>query len=207
MTDIFFILDESASMWKYSKQYIVGINNIINEQKRILHGTDSTVSLIKFSSVVTPVFITEKLATIRPIVNGSDYEPAGNTSLFDAVYNTFKFMPVLKRNTVIIILTDGVDNYSEMTLGDTKSIIKSHECDKLKLIYVSPTDVSDSIGLLLGIKTRVIFSESEKSIDMCMKIINMNIKKTYMDVNVDLPTNVSDQYLDDIISRMDVLHV
>ena len=51
MTDVVFILDESASMASYKDAYLHGINSFIKEQKRL--NPFSKFTLLTFNSTVT----------------------------------------------------------------------------------------------------------------------------------------------------------
>lgn len=195
--DLVFILDESLSMVRHDKVYVKGLNMILEQQKRMLRHTASTVSIIKFGAVVQPLFVNKKIGDVKELINGVDYCPnIGHTALFDAIYLTLFNRPKTKSRIVCVILTDGEDNYSDITLGLAKEAVEEAMNDNVKFVYLCPTENCLDIGCCLGIETCILFSESENSINHAMSAVNLFISKTHDDTVVaDVPENVTDEEL------------
>lgn len=115
-THISFIIDESGSMATLVSDTIGGVNNFIKEQKKI--PGDATLSLVLFNHGFRRNL---DFANLQMISNFSDYVPAGNTALLDAIGTEINYLgeklaklPDHERpsKVIVVIITDGMENAS-----------------------------------------------------------------------------------------------
>ena len=174
MTDIVFLLDESLSMIEYSKSYINGINNIINTQKQF--NPYSKFSLIKFNNEINTVCIDSIINTL-PEFTSKYYNPDGLTKLYDAIGHIIdiKFTNELKQ-VIVIILTDGEDNYSNkynlQSISEKILFVKSNGWE---FVYIAANQNAQLVGHMLGIETCLTYNETVKSIDNIANACNIAI--------------------------------
>jgi hypothetical protein len=164
-THIALLLDRSASMAPLSAETITGVNTFIADQKK-LEGVEATLSLATFASDYTLIhdFIPLKVVVgLTP----ETYTPRGNTSLHFStgklIYDTgvkLAAMPEENRpsKVVLVILTDGEENYSHKILGHEYTSVAvsemiSHQQEKYgwQIIYLGCTQDQIRQGTNLGI--------------------------------------------------------
>ena len=164
MKDIIFLLDESGSMLPYKNLYIKGINTFISTQKH--DNPDANFSMIKFNNKVKTLCIDSKMHTL-PEFTTNYYTPEGSTALYDAIGYVIdtKFSNNIQQ-VIVIILTDGEDNYSSKY--DLDSISKMIVHVKLRgwvFVYIAANQNAQVIGNKLGIELCLTYNETTKSID------------------------------------------
>lgn len=134
MTRIHFILDESGSMASCRQSTVDGFNEYINGLRTDKNGNKYKISLTKFEGGnIERVFTDVLLKKVKDITL-KDFVPAGMTNLNDAIGATLLDMeknPLKlkkKHNTLVIIMTDGVENASrEWTKETVADLIKKKE--------------------------------------------------------------------------------
>ena len=160
--NLVFVIDESGSMSGTESDVIGGFKKVVDEQKEIKEGT-CTVSYFKFASNVEEVFIGKDVNQVEYL--DGKYNPAGMTALFDGVGTAIdkigKWLNSMKESekpekTMVVIMTDGGENYSkEYSASKVKEMIK-HQEDKYNWTFVymgsDLTDASDANSL--GFTTR-----------------------------------------------------
>ena len=160
--NLVFVIDESGSMSGTESDVIGGFKKVVDEQKEIKEGT-CTVSYFKFASNVEEVFIGKDVNEVEYL--DGKYNPAGMTALFDGVGTAIdkigKWLNSMKESekpekTMVVIMTDGGENYSkEYSASKVKEMIK-HQEDKYNWTFVymgsDLTDASDANSL--GFTTR-----------------------------------------------------
>lgn len=181
---IVFIIDESGSMQGSEQDVIGGFNGFIERQKNENVGIVS-VSLYKFNSEVTCVFLDVPITEVKAITN-KEYIPNGFTALYDAIglaiSETGNKLSSSKsklksENVLMVIITDGQENASkEYTSQTVKSLISTHE--KLlqwNFIYLG-VGISDFIDAnVLNLKYKAvskkdnIVADFEKISDSCVQ--------------------------------------
>lgn len=130
--NICFIIDESGSMASSVNDVKGGFMRMIEEQKNIKDGK-CTVSLFKFDSSVTEVFVGKDVSEINEI----EYKPWGSTAMNDgigtAINKIGKWLSDMKEEerpskNLIVIMTDGEENASkEFTFSQIREMIKHQE--------------------------------------------------------------------------------
>jgi uncharacterized protein with von Willebrand factor type A (vWA) domain len=150
--DIIFLLDESGSMDIMGKEPVQAVNNFINEQKAVLN-SNPNFSLYTFNVKVTNVF---NNIPISEVPEFSNYEPSNMTSLYDAIGEAITNKKKTERytNVICVILTDGLDNASDMyTASDIKKLVKKMEDTyKWTFIYLGANQDAFAVGNTIGIK-------------------------------------------------------
>ena len=155
--NLVFVIDESGSMSGTESDVIGGFKKVVDEQKEIKEGT-CTVSYFKFASNVEEVFIGKDVNQVEYL--DGKYNPAGMTALFDGVGTAIdkigKWLNSMKESekpekTMVVIMTDGGENYSkDYSASKVKEMIK-HQEDKYNWTFVymgsDLTDASDANSL------------------------------------------------------------
>jgi hypothetical protein len=150
------ILDRSGSMSGHESDTIGGVNNFIEEQKKL--SDDSAILFVRFDTEYERFRDRVELAKCTPLTAG-EYKPRGMTSLLDAVGKTINAMEndwisFKPERAIVVIVTDGEENSStEFTNAKIKEMIKSREASgKWAFIYLG-TDVNAfAEGAKLGVQ-------------------------------------------------------
>jgi hypothetical protein len=175
MTDIIFILDESASMRRHSDSYISGINAFINTQKQF--NPYSSFTMVKFNSNITTLCVDSKMYTL-PELTREHYKPDGITAMYDAIGHVInlKYDETIRKNTVVFILTDGEDNHSrkftQSMIGDTINYMKERGWT---FVYIATDHNARKFGERMNVNTCLSYSESNTSIARIAEACNIAI--------------------------------
>jgi hypothetical protein len=109
-----FVLDESGSMDNQQDTVISGFNEQIitmkKEEKE--QGVRYLVSLTKFNEHVELMYKDLPLANV-PLLTKETYNPSGWTALYDAIGATIDTAKLGETDTIVTIMTDGVENRSK----------------------------------------------------------------------------------------------
>ncbi|MEM7161633.1 MAG: VWA domain-containing protein [Bacteroidota bacterium] len=98
----------------YAKEGVYGFLDEIKESK-------DSILFVGFSSEVDQVYpLSTEIAKIKSFV--SRVSPAGSTSFYDALYESIDKLSNCKNKSVIVALTDGLDNASEHTYNEVIEI-------------------------------------------------------------------------------------
>lgn len=146
-----FIIDESGSMYSSVNDVIGGFKKMVDEQKNVKDGK-LTISLYTFNDKVTKKYLGVDVNEIEEF----EYNPGGMTGLYDAIcygiddigkwlYDRDKAGKEMPSKTIVVIITDGEENYSkEHNLSDVKKRLKTQE-DKYNWSFVYlGNDLSDA---------------------------------------------------------------
>jgi uncharacterized protein YegL len=115
-THILIVLDRSGSMAPIASDVQGGLNTFIEEQKKV--PGDCTFSLVDFDHEYRTLVEWTDIQKVKPITN---YEPRGNTALFDAVCRAvdelgvrLAALPEEERpsKVIVVVQTDGQENAS-----------------------------------------------------------------------------------------------
>lgn len=153
-TYIAVIIDESGSMSGQKYQTIEGYNAYVEEQKR--NPENAFLTLTKFSDSRTVVFNARPL---KDVGNLDGYDPAGGTSLFDAIGATIKEIEdsiAREKETpgvLCLIITDGQDNQSrEFTKASIGELIKKKETEGNWNFVFLGADLDAFVGQDIGVR-------------------------------------------------------
>ena len=117
LTELVIIIDRSGSMHGLEQDVVGGFNSLIKEQKK---EGDTTVTTIFFNDITEFVHTSVDIKKIEPLKE-KDYSPRGRTALLDAIGDAVSFVKAkhaklndrdLPKNTIISIMTDGLENAS-----------------------------------------------------------------------------------------------
>jgi hypothetical protein len=153
--EMVFIFDKSCSCFGTEYETVKGFNEIIKAAK-----------IQKYDDYVTTVLFDETKEIIydrKPIndVKLFSYVADGlATAIYDAIYSQIKAVERSQRNdneklsnTLVVIMTDGIDNASiRFSLSDTKSLIKSKINDGWKFLFLGTMQDAKKLAKSMGIK-------------------------------------------------------
>ncbi len=134
ITNITFILDKSGSMWGLESDTIGGFNSMLNKQKH--EDGQAYLNTVLFNSKMDYLHKNVPIEQVEELTE-EDYRPGGCTALLDAVGNTISQIDEFNNNlpdnakpdkTIVIIITDGMENASEeYSLSQIKKLVKSKQ--------------------------------------------------------------------------------
>lgn len=126
------VIDDSTSMAGSKEKVITGVNEFIDEQKKI--EGDAELTLVKFSGDVNTIY---SKVNLKKIESFNQYEPRGMTALNDGIGHIISIMDGYKR-AIIAIMTDGAENASkEFSTSAINDLIKKKEAEGWKFIFLS----------------------------------------------------------------------
>jgi uncharacterized protein YegL len=159
MADIILILDESGSMGDQRVPMIKNVNELIQEQKKLLptSGLPServNMHIFRFSSEVKPA-ISGPLMSF-PEFTDKDYAPGGMTALNDAIGTVIDRFDDSHNRTVLVIATDGVENSSQKyELETVKAKLEKKKKAGWTIMYLSENLEKQGKGLGVDSKSNV----------------------------------------------------
>ncbi len=94
-------------------------------------------------------------AKMKDVVDIPVYKPRGSTPLNDAIHTTIKAMACrLKKDdrALVVILTDGMENASEMSTESVRKLIETHEkSDQWSFLFLGANIQSEAVAAGLGL--------------------------------------------------------
>jgi len=108
---IVILLDKSGSMDENKEQTIAGYNGFLESQKQLENSEKCLVSLYTFSNNVETVYENVLLSEATNLTL-ENYQPDGNTALYDSMADVLSKIADNER-TIFLIITDGAENSSE----------------------------------------------------------------------------------------------
>jgi Ca-activated chloride channel family protein len=115
------VLDTSASMRSKLEDATRAARTFVDALQ-----TDDEVGLLTFNSaVVGTVDPTLNRAKVRAAIDSA--QPAGETALYDAVAASLRRLKTVKGRKAVILLTDGEDNRSRLSVGQVIEMARSTE--------------------------------------------------------------------------------
>ncbi len=134
LTELVFILDRSGSMQSLESDTIGGYNSFLERQKA--EPGEAIVTTVLFDDKYEILHDHVDLKKVAPITK-REYYARGMTALLDAVGKTVtevehrqNFMPEAETpaNTMVVIITDGLENAShEFSLGTVRQMITAQQ--------------------------------------------------------------------------------
>ena len=149
------ILDRSGSMAATRTHTISGYNEYINGL-RFDKETEYSVGLIQFDAPVlapelTVSYLDCALAEVPPLTM-ADYEPRGNTPLYDAIGECIRRVEAKGRAIIVLIITDGMENAStEFTKDSIKALINSKQAEGWTFAFLGANIDSFAVGGTIGV--------------------------------------------------------
>lgn len=167
--EIVMILDESGSMSDCKSDTIGGVNEFLNNQKRIKGKVN--VTLIKFSDYYRIINNATDLDQVAYLDEGN-YIPSNTTALLDAVGKTINSTGARLENmaekerpekVIFVIITDGLENASREFSRRQVFEMVSHQRDKYKWEFIFLGANIDAWGEEIGVKTNVRINKNDLS--------------------------------------------
>ena len=181
-TDITMILDRSGSMRTIASDAIGGVNNFIQEQKKV--EGEASFTFVQFDDRYEVVYDDVNLKEVE----GVELQPRGMTALLDAVGKTIK--KTQKRlNTgcqsckpdkvIFVIITDGYENAStKFTQQDIAKMIK-HQQDKhgWDFVFLGANQDSFTVAQQFNIKPQFVsnYCATSDGVGLAMKTVTQNM--------------------------------
>lgn len=152
------ILDRSGSMQANRLGTISGYNEYIN-QLRTDKETEYQITHIQFDAPRIGAELTVKYED-KPIsevvdLTEKDYEPRGNTPLYDAIGECIRRADQKERGVLVVIITDGLENAStEFNRESIRALIGEKEAAGWKFAFLGCDIDSYSVGASIGISAQ-----------------------------------------------------
>lgn len=162
------ILDESGSMHIIKRKAVEGVNSTLTtiRNAQITNpGQRHTVSLVTFNSNHhTPVHVKAHIATV-PDLNMSNYQPCGNTPLYDAMglsINRLRQRVDDKDVVLVTIVTDGMENSSRnYDACSIKRLVEEMKAKGWVFTYIGANQDVDSVATELAIENTLLWESDE----------------------------------------------
>lgn len=165
-TYVVLVLDESGSMLSCKDAARNHFNEQVQTVKETAKGQTVKVSLVKFSTKVNELYFNKSVKELTEI-GTKDYNPSGNTALYDAMGLTMlkmdKELKDLKKKNVsviFVVVSDGEENYSKEFGGEhgrerlQTMIEERQETGRWTFTYMGAnqdiTQVAKSLGIHVG---------------------------------------------------------
>jgi hypothetical protein len=149
------ILDRSGSMNSNRAGTISGYNEYINALRGDKQG-EYFVTLIQFDAPLDAPELTvkyeEKPLADVPELKEVDYEPRGNTPLYDAIGECIRRVETKSRSVLTVVITDGLENASkEFSKDSIKRLIAEKEKEGWTFAFLGADIDSYAVGASLGV--------------------------------------------------------
>lgn len=134
-TRVSVILDRSGSMETMREDVIGGFNNLVEEQAE----TEGEMSwtMLQFDSTGLEHTFKDTPTDKVPKLTRNNFRPRGMTPLLDAVGNELARLGEGFEPTIVVIITDGLENASsEYSLETVKSMIEAREALGWQFIFL-----------------------------------------------------------------------
>src|SRR5262245_24897785 len=113
-TQLTILVDETASMLPYASQVVDGLNHYVTALTAQTPGP-VFATLASFAERVTVHYRQRPLHRVDKL-RFEDYQPAGQTALYDSIVELLPAQPSEKSRQIFIILSDGEDVCSLISL-------------------------------------------------------------------------------------------
>jgi Mg-chelatase subunit ChlD len=150
------VLDRSGSMSSTREGTISGYNEYMNGL-RADKASEYEISLIQFDAYghdlgpeLTIIYENKRLAAV-PELTLADYEPRGNTPLFDAIGECVRRVEENGRAITVVVITDGMENASkEFTRESVNALIKGKQAEGWTFVFIGAEIDSYAVGGSVG---------------------------------------------------------
>lgn len=148
------VLDRSGSMKATRDGTISGYNEYLNGL-RADKDSNYFVSLTQFDAPMTApeltiTYLDKPLSEVTDLT-AEQYEPRGNTPLYDAIGECVRRVEPKERAVICLIITDGAENASrEFTADSIKKLIAEKEKENWQFVFLGANIDSFGVGASLG---------------------------------------------------------
>lgn len=190
------LIDESESIRPVVGSYINGINNVITTQRTL--SPNSRFSLIMFNTEVKVKYF-NVLITDVPIMLNGDLVPSGLTAMYNAIATVFNEKKD-DRPTIMIVMTDGLDNCSGVRPDQLIPYIAQLKQQNWTFLFLGASKQSNLFGRLLGMDC-ILYDNTPASIERASEAINIAISKVHSSL-IGRPVHLSEKDLPDDVSDL-----
>ena len=147
MANVSFILDRSGSMFSCIDDTIGGFNAFVESQK--VDNPNGNLSLHLFGNDYTTLYTNKPVDEVEHLTTKT-YRPHGGTALLDAIGTTIKEIDDNGSKRVVVILTDGQENSSQVySKPHINDLIRLHT--EWKFVFLGANQDAIGEGQTLGI--------------------------------------------------------
>ena len=172
--NIYYILDKSGSMTERADKVISGINEFIQEHKKI-DQEECKVSLYFFNMDLEILFENKPIAEVE-LLTREKYNPIGCTALLDAMGHVIQKIP-LDQKSVLIIVTDGEENSSsKYTSSCILDMIESRK-NSLHIVYMGSNQDAILNGSKIGAHRTSCLMYKDHHIEEAMRCTSAALKR------------------------------
>ena len=149
------VLDRSGSMNSTRESTIEGYNEYI-QGLRADKDSEYWVTLTQFDAPMTVPELTityaDRALADVPALSAAEYQPRGNTPLYDAIGECVRRVDAKDRAVIVLIITDGMENAStEFTKDSVKALIKQKELKGWTFAFLGANIDSYAVGGSVGV--------------------------------------------------------
>lgn len=171
--NIYYILDKSGSMADRTDKVISGLNEFIQEHKKIEE--DCVVSMYAFNMDLEVLFENKPISEVQ-VLQKDAYRPNGCTALLDAMGHVLQKIP-LDKKSVLIILTDGEENSSsKYTASSILDMIESRK-ENLNIVYMGSNQDAILNGCNIGANKRSSLLYRDSHLQEAMRCTSAAVKR------------------------------
>ena len=158
-----FIVDRSGSMYSCGISVFEGITDCIKKKMKFAEEKNMNIflTIFTFDDQIERLNIPNnpnELKNEHYSIIKSGVEPRGWTSLYDAIHQASMYVTETQdkrgdsnSSGFMVIITDGEDNKSDVTLDDVKKEIESHKKTGMEYIFIGANIDAKYTGSTLGI--------------------------------------------------------
>lgn len=169
---IYYILDKSGSMKSRVDKVISGMNEFIEDQKKV---GDCRVNLYSFNSKIETIFEDKNISEVE-FLTPERYDPNGPTALLDAMGYVLQKIP-LDQKSILIILTDGEENSSyKYTSVSILEMIESRK-NNLEIVYMGSNQDAILNGARIGVNCRSSLVYNDLNLPEAMRCTSAAVKR------------------------------
>ena len=173
------VVDRSGSMSSMGSEVVGGFNAFI--EKQIIEEGECHATIVRFDNEVEILKHGINLQEIEP-ADETTFLPRGMTALYDAIYQTTKAVEKkveeLKPDKVIVmILTDGYENSSEVKGSLVKEEIKKKTTEGWEFVYVGANQDAIMTGTNMGFESKRCMTFGVQKSDETWKALSNNLTR------------------------------
>jgi len=163
------ILDESGSMNSIKKTIIEGFNEIVQTVKGVatqFPEQEHLISFVSFNGLGTTTHLDRVGVAELNELDGSKYQPAASTPLFDAMGDSIAALrketdQMTDYNVLVTILTDGRENASKEYDGATiKKMVDELSAKNWTFTYIGADHDVENFAASISIKNTMRFNKN-----------------------------------------------
>lgn len=164
------ILDESGSMNSIKETIIEGFNEVVQTVKGValqFPEQEHLISFVSFNGLSITTHLEKARVEDLTELDGSKYQPAASTPLFDAMGDSISALrketdPTTDYNVLVTILTDGRENASKEYNGPTiKKIVDELSLKNWTFTYIGANHDVENFAASISIKNTMRFEKNQ----------------------------------------------